>query len=398
MFLTTLTKFLTFVVILLAFTVCFAHEEPAVTFLTIWPTARSAALGGAMTGLADDADAAFWNPGGLGFQKGWGFTGTFNKYLPGLAPKGVNFYYLYGSIGYSFPNLFRNRMIFNIGFNSTYLTTGITEVINERGEYLGEITTYVYSIGIHSGIRLSDKFGLGLGIKFIKSHLIPDWMWFWYDDIPGIYYGGTGSSFAFDMGVLYKPFHFLSAGFTFANIGPRISYIYTGASDPLPRMLRIGLCYTAVDNNYIRLRILPEINKMLVGMFYDPVDTMNFGQELFYEWKEAWKSLGIETTIKKILSLRLGYFEAIMDKTGGVRVIKDDDEKYLSLFEYLFSRDQGKFDKIGLTFGFGISYKDYLRFDLSSDHLIWDYKTSNLKFSLTSHDPIGLARKISQIF
>ncbi len=401
MFLATLTKYLSFVIILFALTstVSYAHEEPAVTFLTIWPTARSAALGGAMTGLADDADAAFWNPGGLGFQKGWGFTGTFNKYLPGLTPEGVNFYYLYGSVGYSFPNLLRNKMILNIGINNTYLTTGKTEVINERGEYLGEVTTYVNALTVHSGIRLTDKFGFGLGIKYIKSHLIPDWMWFWHHDIIfGIDNSGTGSSFAFDIGVLYKPFNFLSAGFTLANIGPRISYIYSGASDPLPRMLRIGLCYTPVDNKYIRLRILPEINKMLVGMFYDPIDTLSFGQEFSYEWKEAWKSFGVEATIIKILSLRLGYFEAIIDEMGGVRVIKDDDEKYLSLFEYLFSRDQGKFDKIGLTFGFGISYKDYLRFDLSSDHLIWDFSTSNLKFSLTSHDPIGLAQKISQIF
>jgi hypothetical protein len=400
MLIITFTKYLTFVVILfvLTSTVSYAHEEPAVTFLTIWSTARSAALGGAMTGLADDADAAFWNPGGLGFQKGWGFTGTFNKYLPGIAPVGVNFYYLYGSVGYSFPDLLRNKMILNIGINNTYLSTGKTEIINERGEYLGEITTYVYAVGIHSGIRLSDKFGLGLGIKYIKSHLIPDRMWFWYDDIPGIDNGGSGSSLAIDMGVLYRPFNFLSAGFTLANIGPRISYIHTGASDPLPRMFRIGLCYTPVDNNYIRLRILPEINKMLVGMLYDPIDTLSLGQELSYEWKEAWKSFGVEATIKKILSLRLGYFEAIMDKMGGVRVIRNNHVEYLSLFEYLFSRDRGRLDKIGLTFGFGIGFKDYLRFDLSSDHLIWDFSTSNLKFSLTSNDPIGLAREIFLIF
>ena len=400
MFLITLTKYLTFVVILfvLAFTVSFAHEEPAVTFLTIWPTARSAALGGAMTGLVDDADAAFWNPGGLGFQKGWGFTGTFNKYLPGLTPEGINWYYLYGSVGYSFPNLIRNNMSLNIGLNNTYFSTGKYEVINERGEYLGEYTEYADAFGIHSGILLSNKIGLGLGIKYIDSHLVPDWDWFWVHYIPGIDKSGTGSSFALDMGVLYRPFHFLSAGFTLANIGPRISYKNSGASDPLPRMLRIGLCYTPVDKKYIKLSMLPEINKMLVGMFYDPKDTLSFGQELSCEWKEAWKSLGIEATIIKILSLRLGYFEDLTNARGGVRVIKDDREEYLSLFEYLFSRNRGELDKIGLTFGFGIGFKDYLRFDLSGDHLIWDFRTSNLKFSLTSHDPIGLGQKISQIF
>ena len=397
-----LPKYLTFGVILftIAFTVSFAHEEPSVTFLTIWPTARSAALGGAMTGLADDADAAFWNPGGLGFQKGWNFTGTFNKYLPGLAPEWVNWYYLYGSVGYSFPKLLRNKMILNIGINNTYLSTNKIEIINERGDYIGEYTEYADAFGIHSGIQLSDKIGLGLGVKHIDSHLVPDGYWLFEYDIPGIDYSGTGSSFAVDIGVLYKPFHSFSAGLALANMGPNIAFSspWHGFSAPLPRILRIGLCFTPVNNKYIKLRILPEINKMLVGMFYDPKDTLSFGQELSYEWKEAWKSFGFEATIIKILSLRLGYFEALMDTIGGVRVIKDDHKEYLSLFEYIFSRDRGHFDKIGLTFGIGLNFKDYLRFDLSSDHPIWNFPTSNLKFSLTSHDPIGLARKIYQIF
>jgi len=36
--------------------------------LMIWPTARSTALAGAMTGLADEADATYFNPAGLAFQ------------------------------------------------------------------------------------------------------------------------------------------------------------------------------------------------------------------------------------------------------------------------------------------------------------------------------------------
>ena len=75
-----------------------------------------------MTGLADDADAAFWNPGGLGFQKGWGFTGTFNNYLPG-AYEHVNTYYFYGSVGYGFPHFLKGNMTLNIGINNTYHIT-----------------------------------------------------------------------------------------------------------------------------------------------------------------------------------------------------------------------------------------------------------------------------------
>ena len=49
-----------------------ASQDLGETFLLVWPTARSPALAGAMTALADESDAAYWNPGGLGFQKGLG--------------------------------------------------------------------------------------------------------------------------------------------------------------------------------------------------------------------------------------------------------------------------------------------------------------------------------------
>jgi hypothetical protein len=228
-----LPEYLTFSVILfiMALTVCFAHEEPGVTFLTIWPTSRSTALGGAMTALADDADAAFWNPGGLGFQKGWGFTGTFCNYLPGLRPEWEKWYYFYGSVGYSFPSFLRRKMPLNIGINNTYFTTGKIEIINEQGIYLGEITSYADAFGIHCGIRLSDKIGLGLGVKYIDSHLIPDRGW--GVELWGIDNSGTGSSFALDIGVLYKPFRSLSAGLALANMGPRACLKTNHLSDSL---------------------------------------------------------------------------------------------------------------------------------------------------------------------
>jgi len=39
---------------------------------------RPLAMGGAFSGLADDANAVFWNPAGLAQLKGRSFTGTYN--------------------------------------------------------------------------------------------------------------------------------------------------------------------------------------------------------------------------------------------------------------------------------------------------------------------------------
>ena len=367
-----------------------AGEHPGAIFLAIWPTARSTALGGAMTGLADDADAAYWNPGGLGFQEHVEFAGTYGEWLPGLYP-GMGYYY--GSAGYGLSNSISKRIL-NVGLNNTYLRTDEFPTIDENGNYLGEATSYDEALGVHCGIGLSNKLGLGLVLKYIYSILPPD---FWFERPFPI----KGSGFAADFGILYKPKHFLSLGFTLANIGPRITYIHTlyEASDPLPQMVRIGLCYTPVNNEVLKLRIIPELDKVLVGMLHDSYyDTLAFGHRLAYEWKEAWKSLGIEAAIYNIFTLRLGYFEDVTGARGGVRVIKGYQEEYLSLLEYIFSRDRGHLDKIGITFGFGLNFKNYLSFDISDDHLIYDFQTSNVKFSLTSHNLVGLARKIAQYF
>jgi hypothetical protein len=42
--------------------------DPGATFLMVWPSARSTALAGAVTALADDAEAERYNPAGMAFQ------------------------------------------------------------------------------------------------------------------------------------------------------------------------------------------------------------------------------------------------------------------------------------------------------------------------------------------
>src|SRR5512137_2074364 len=54
--------------------------------LTVWPTPRATALAGALTALADEADASFFNPGGLGFQTTAKATVSAGEWLPGLWP------------------------------------------------------------------------------------------------------------------------------------------------------------------------------------------------------------------------------------------------------------------------------------------------------------------------
>ena len=113
-----------------------------------------------------------------------------------------------------------------------------------------------------------------------------------------------------------------------------------------------------------------------------------------HELSATSKSLGLEVTLWKIFSLRSGYYENLSEVLGGVKVLKGTNERYLSLFEFLFSKDRGKFQKISLCFGFGLTYKGYIHFDISDDHLLYDFNTSNWKFSLTLDNLYGLIKEI----
>ncbi|MCK4252298.1 PorV/PorQ family protein, partial [candidate division WOR-3 bacterium] len=203
--------------------------------------------------------------------------------------------------------------------------------------------------GLNYGFKLNSKTGLGLGWKLIYSFLVPDWVW---ERMPGlgIEQGGTGITYAFDTGVLYKPFRFLSVAGALQNIGPDISYTESGSSDPLPYTLRLGLKLEPVNSQVIRVALISDVTKILVGMFAQ--EDNSFFENLQYEFEEAWKSVGLEIEYYDFIKLRGGYF---YDKEG---------------------------KRQGFTFGGGIKAGGF-SIDVGIDQSIYDFPTTNRKFSFS---------------
>jgi len=353
-----------------------ASQNPGAVFLMIWPAARPTAMAGAFTAIADDASAIYYNPGGLAFLDRTRATLMHSNWLPGLYP---GMYYEYGAVTHQFPARGTG------GFDVTYLTTGETEVYNERGEYLGRYTTFDVSPGVAYGYPVLPNLGVGVGAKFIYSFLVPEWVWGLMPELL-ISNGGTGITWALDAGVLYKPWHSLNLGMSVANVGPDISYTDTGQGDPLPRMLRLGLAYYPVASEHFRVGIVPELNKSLVGMFYDPDGTKSFSDKLATEWHDTWKTLALEGTFRAeqlALAARVAYFEDLDGARGGITVEREGSTpEHVSLWDALTRRGLGKFKSVGLCFGAGIEYARF-GFDLSIDQMIYDFSTSNYKFSLS---------------
>jgi len=199
-----------------------ASQNPGAVFLEIWPAARPTALAGAFTSLADDASSVYYNQGGMAFLEGTHATLMHCNWLPGLYQ---GMYYEYAGLTHQLKGYG------SVGGNIIYLTTGETDVVNERGDFLGRYTTFDVAVAGAYGYSVTSNLGVGVAAKFIYSFLVPDWVW---DVMPelGIEAGGTGITWAMDAGVLYKPFSFLQAGLSLSNIGPDISYTSSGEADP----------------------------------------------------------------------------------------------------------------------------------------------------------------------
>lgn len=314
-------------------------QRPGAVFLMIWPGARATAMAGAFSAIADDATACYYNQAGLAFIDKTTATLQHANWLPGLQQ----------GMYYEYTGLTRPFRGGTLGFDVIYLTTGKTLVINEIGQNLGEYITFDVAFGLNYGLKLRPNLGFGLGWKFIYSFLVPDWVWEKMPEL-GIESGGTGITYGFSSGLLYKPFDFAAASCVLQNIGPNIGYTESGSADPLPYTLRLGVRIQPVNTKIIKVNVTGDITKILVGMFAD--EDNSFSENLNYEFREAWKGAGLEVNYYDFVILRAGYFY--------------DDEG----------------ERKGPTFGGGIRAGGFA-LDVGVDENMYDFTTSNKKFSLS---------------
>ncbi len=380
-------KRITLLVLMLSVVVFGQPKRPGAVFLTIWPGSRPTALGGCFTAISDDASAAYYNPGGLGYQQdAVNFSLMHVNWLPGLAK---DMYYEYLAVAAPFKG------IGTFAFNGIYLTTGETVIKKSDATLIGSYNTFDFALGLSYGRKLNEKVALGGGLKLIYSYLIPEWI-MKEKNLKG---RGSALSWAMDAGVLYKPFDNVSLGLALQNIGSPMSFSSKADADPLPLTLRAGFSYKPLSimskdptkkeqYEIVGLKITGDIAKILVGMFaIDPpeVDSLSFFQEFGYEVANTPRGVGFEVSIfKEILSLRLGYFYDKAGARGGV-ILQDKTGiklTHLDIYNGIFHPGDRSLKGIGLTYGAGIKYGGF-QLDIGIDEKIYDFTTQNRKVSIS---------------
>ncbi len=247
----------------------FADEgvSSAFSFLKIGKGAKPVSMGEAYTALANDVNAVYWNPGGLGEIKKQEVMASYLKYVVDINS---------GYFGYVLP-LSRG----GLGIGVTYLDYGKIESTTEEdptGENTAYYRPYDISAVIGYGRKINEKISLGVNLKGICENID----------------GYTAQGVAIDLGMLYDlPVEDLILGFTVKNLGVQTKAFIEEKHD-LPLVCNLGLGYMLLSNSF---RLGLDLSQPEEGDF-----GVNVGGE--YIWRE-------------MVSLRLGYKSAGEDlKTG----------------------------------------------------------------------------------
>jgi Type IX secretion system protein PorV len=282
---------------------------------------------------APDANSPFWNLAKTTFAPSQFSVGL--TYTPWLKDLGLNDVYLLALSGY-----YKLSDQEALAASVRYFSLGNIQFTNGNGDYYGDGRPREFGVDFGYTRRLSDKIGIGLALRYIRSNLAGN-----------LAQQGTsykpGNSVAGDLSFFYNGIKESGEGWNFGaavtNLGTKIGYTNdVTQKDYIPANLGLGAAYTKVfdENNKIQFGL--DIHKLLVptppsikndGSPEDSTAIANYRNKgLVSSWfssfgdapggfkeelKEFQVALGAEYSYNEQFFVRAGYFYE--DKTKGNR-------------------------------------------------------------------------------
>jgi len=189
-------------------------------FLKLGVGSRPAGMGEAFVAVADDLNALYWNPAGLGNVEGRQASLIHTEWFQCIR---------YEYIGYCQP--LAGGVI---GAGATFLwIDGIERRTTDTPEPEGYVPARDLSVSVAYGKGLSERLNAGLSLKGIYRQLD----------------NSTAGGAAIDIGLLYKPSPgAFTLGLAIQNIGAQGAFI--NEPDPLPLNLKAGIANKSIDGNF----------------------------------------------------------------------------------------------------------------------------------------------------
>lgn len=359
-----------------------------VPFLLIAADARSGGMGDIGVATSADAFSQQWNPAKYAFaisKQGVGITYT--PYLSNL----VNDIFL-GNLTYynrineqsAFAASFRYFSLGDIELRDTFDQEPLIQSPNEL------------TIDVSYALRLSERFSMAVAARYLRSDLKIQAS---NED------ASAAGSFAVDVAGYYQSEEIAyndfdgrwRAGFNISNLGPKISYDDVGQENFLPTNLGIGGGFDFILDEYNKVGVNAEINKLLVPTPPDPdlngdgevteeeqsqaiqdYQDISFLSGAFQsfgdapdgfseELKEFTWALGAEYWYQDVFAFRTGYFNESDEKGSRKFLSLGAGFRYTAInidISYLFSTSRVRSPlegtlRFGLTFNFGDEYDEY---------------------------------------
>ena len=225
--------------------------EHAVVSQTIAPDARAAGMGDVGVATDPDVNSQHWNPAKYPFCISR--AGIALNYTPWLRQL-VNDISLAYVAGY-----YRIGDYSAISGSLRYFSLG--EVMTSMDDNAMTVKPYEMAVDVAYSLMLSEKFSLAAAIRWIYSDLRYDYS----ED------ASPASAFAADLACYYNNYIRigqrecqLGIGMNISNVGSKITYFGDDRSNFLPANLRIGASLMVPINEYNRITIAADANKLLV--------------------------------------------------------------------------------------------------------------------------------------
>ncbi|MBU0573849.1 MAG: hypothetical protein KKH83_05180, partial [Candidatus Margulisbacteria bacterium] len=200
--------------------------------------ARALGMGSAFTAIANNADAPYWNPAGLGevhkneitTMQTKLSTDTDHYYLSYVVPWGK------GSVGISWIQM---------GLGSISETSDTLDGFNEV-QTISIFNYYSNAFLFSYGLPVSDKISLGLTAKYLIS------------DMTNIA-GGQATGYSFTPGILLKPSDKFTIGFKVDELLNESSWGTGNIEKAIPKA-RLGFALTGIANSTLAIDISQQIS------------------------------------------------------------------------------------------------------------------------------------------
>jgi len=274
-----------------------------VTSLSITPDARGASMGDLGAATEADVNSQFWNPSKYAFA--YSQAGVSLSYTPWLR-KIVNDIYLANLAGYYKVGSADNQAV---SASLRYFSLGEVMATDGEGAMVSTINPFELSVDVGYSRKLSEKFSMGVALRYIYSDL-------GYSDMNTGDQTSSASAFAADLSGYYTTYPIIgrnecqwSVGFNVSNIGSKVSY--NKGNDPayLPANLKLGTAFTFPLADYNNLTLAFDANKMLVPAkprLADYEDALAYDDAL-QEWKDKSSISGIFDSFSDNFAKRITY-------------------------------------------------------------------------------------------